>query len=61
MLIMYNEVQQCLSNDHKHTAKETLEVFFFFFEGEKVSNSAVAESFTKFHTFYFLKMELKTE
>lgn len=34
---------------------------FFFFEGEKVSNSAVAESFTKFHTFYFLKMELKTE
>lgn len=60
MLIMYNEVQQCLSNDHKHTAKETLEVCFFF-EGEKVSNSAVAESFTKFHTFYFLKMELKTE
>lgn len=58
MLIMYNEVQQCLSNEHKHNAKETLEVFF---EGEKVSNSAVAESFTKFHTFYFLKMELKTE
>lgn len=32
-----------------------------FFEGEKVSNSAVAELFARFHTFYFLKMELKTE
>lgn len=30
-----------------------------FFEGEKVSK--VAELFARFHTFYFLKMELKTE